>query len=608
MGKIKELSVLLTNQIAAGEVVERPVSVVKELIENAIDANSTKIDIIIEQAGLSKIQVIDNGDGILKEDMPIAFKRHATSKLYSEYDLFKIKTLGFRGEALPSIASVSHIKMESSTALDDTGYYLYLKAGEIIEEHQTAFRKGVNISVENLFYNTPARLKFVSSLQRETSHIVDLINRLSLAHPTIAFSLRSDGNQLIKTVGNGNLLQTIASVYSANNARLMKEIQSENLDFKIFGYTSLPEVTRSNKNYISIFINGRYIKNYALNQAIIDGYETKLMVGRFPITVLNIEMDYSLVDVNVHPTKQQVRISKEKDLCDLISHSISCVMNETVRIPSSLPKRFETQEKSVQSNVFESISLYDSSQGKAGVTFGREALAKQNILENDNKLVEDASLAKTVEIVNMPLEKKDKKIDQERFPQLHYFGQMHGTYLFAQNETGLYIIDQHAAQERIKYEFYRVEIGKVDNALKTMIVPLILNYPLNEYLKIKEKMALLQNINIHLEEFGSNSFLIQEYPTWIKNNEVEESIRGLIDMLLDYGQISLEKFREDTAIMMSCKKSIKANHYLNDDQARQLLSDLAHCQNPYNCPHGRPILIHLTNTDMEKMFKRIQDK
>lgn len=602
MGKIKELSTLLTNQIAAGEVVERPVSVVKELVENAIDANSSKIDVIIEQAGLSKIQVIDNGDGILKEDMKIAFHRHATSKLYSAYDLFKIKTLGFRGEALPSIASVSSIKISSSAA-DEFGYFLHLKAGEVVEEHQTAFQKGVNISVENLFFNTPARLKFVSSLQKETSHIADVINRLSLAHPHIAFSLTVDGNQMIKTIGNGNLLQTIAHVYSASNARLMKFFEGENLDFKISGYTSLPEVTRANKNYISVFINGRYIKNYAINQAIINGYKSKLMVGRFPITVLNIEMDFALVDVNVHPTKQQVRISQEDDLCTLIRDTIDKLMDDSIRIPSTLPKKFDTPEHPdvmTQSNVFE----WDT------VQLESELLLDKTVVPDSltNEVVQLKEQDAPYDIESLDVSQNVKVASNVQFPMLHYFGQMHGTYLFAQNESGLYIVDQHAAQERIKYEFYRVAIGKVDHALKTMLVPLVLNYTLSEYLKIKEQITLLNDINIYLEEFGASSFIVNDYPAWIKSEEVEDSIRGLIDMLLEQGYISLEKFREDTAIMMSCKKSIKANHYLNDEQARSLLEQLSQCQNPYNCPHGRPVLIHLTNTDMEKMFKRIQDR
>ncbi|MBF0779949.1 MULTISPECIES: DNA mismatch repair endonuclease MutL [unclassified Granulicatella] len=700
MAKIQELSALLADQIAAGEVVERPASVVKELVENAIDAHSTQIDVIIEEAGLKKIRVIDNGDGIEPEDALIAFKRHATSKLYSREDLFRIKTLGFRGEALPSIASVSHMTLETSTG-DNIGTYVYLKAGKVEEHRAHSARKGTSLSVEQLFFNTPARLKFVSSLQRETANIADLINRLALSHPHISFSLLSDGHRLIKTLGNGQLQQTIAGVYTPAIARSMKAFSHQNLDFKISGFTSLPELTRSNRNYMSIFINGRYVKNYAINNAIIDGYESKLMVGRFPITVINIEMDYSLVDVNVHPTKQQVRISQEKELALLIKEAISQVMNTTVRIPSSLPKRFSTEVEQVQLQ-FDTHTASDMNRPETVVDNlltrteqliqqedyplvndvkyqnklkNEEFISEQNVYyDHQNKSLPENQFAHSNGVVQCQQMTKEQYNQHEKqhgtgssdqcvdlngdkpfnqsstqngkhsiqyaepnevehsgqylgevqeqhkvlrcndelekentFPELHYFGQMHGTYLFAENEHGLYIVDQHAAQERIKYEYYRVEIGKVGTQQQGLLVPIVLHYPANEYMLICQLQKQLEDIHLYIKDFGQNSFLLEEHPTWIKD-DVEQTVRDLIATLLDTGSVSIAKFREDTAIMMSCKKSIKANHYLDDEQARTLLADLSLCQNPYNCPHGRPVLIHLTNTDMEKMFKRIQDR
>lgn len=303
MAKIEELSEMLANQIAAGEVIERPASVVKELVENAIDAHSTQIDIRIEEAGLRKIQVIDNGDGIPSSEAEKAFKRHATSKIHSRDDLFRIRTLGFRGEALPSIASVSEVTLETSTG-KEKGTYLHLKGGKIIEQRSSDARKGSKITVENLFFNTPARLKYVKSLQTELANIGDMINRLAMSHPDIAFRLVHDDNQMLRTVGNGDLRQTLAGIYGVQTAKKMRPIANENLDFKIGGYISLPEVTRASRNYLSIMVNGRYIKNYLLNKAIIEGYGSKLMVGRFPIAAITIDMDPLLVDVNVHPTKQ----------------------------------------------------------------------------------------------------------------------------------------------------------------------------------------------------------------------------------------------------------------------------------------------------------------
>lgn len=594
LAKIRELSTLLADQIAAGEVVERPASVIKELVENAIDANSTQIDVVIEEAGLKKIQVVDNGDGMDETDALVAFKRHATSKIYNKEDLFRIKTLGFRGEALPSIASVSHVTLETAQE-QGVGTCVVMKAGEVIEKRATRARKGTSMTVENLFFNTPARLKFIRSLQREVSQIADLMNRLALSYPMIAFSLTSDGNTLLKTTGNGQLQQTIANIYTPSLARQMKPFQASTLDFSISGFTSLPELTRSTKQYISIFLNGRYIKNYALSQAIIDGYGSKLMVGRFPVAVLMIETDVSLVDVNVHPTKQQVRISQEQDLGRLVSETIQALWQDTLRIPSSLPKR-------LREPIEQTELVVNMTQEQPSLLFEEPIIPVERPIEKSLEPVKSAE-TQTVVQEEAPVYVAPKPA----FPELHYFGQMHGTYLFAENTDGLYIVDQHAAQERIKYEYYRVAIGEMGQEAQGLLVPIVLDYPMNEYMLIKEKQHVLSTIGIMLQPFGQTSFLLEEHPAWMKEN-VEEVVRELIDILLESGNVSIEKFREDTAIMMSCKKSIKANHYLDDAQARALLAELSGCENPYNCPHGRPVLVHVSQTDLEKMFKRIQDK
>ncbi|MEG3033660.1 MAG: DNA mismatch repair endonuclease MutL, partial [Enterococcus sp.] len=335
MGKIQELSERLANQIAAGEVVERPASVVKELVENAIDAGSTQIDILVEEAGLKKIQVTDNGEGIAEDDVKNAFKRHATSKIHSRDDLFRIRTLGFRGEALPSIASVSYVTVETAVQGTTQGSLLRLEGGKVVEDTPAPLRQGTKITVENLFYNTPARLKYVKTLQTELANIGDIVNRLALSHPNIAFRLVHDGNKMLTTAGNGDLKQTLAGIFGVQTAKKMLAIETKDLDFTVQGYISLPEVTRASRNYISTIINGRYIKNFALNKAIITGYGSKLMVGRFPIAVLEIAMDPLLVDVNVHPTKQEVRLSKEPELTKLISKAINDRLKTENLIPDA---------------------------------------------------------------------------------------------------------------------------------------------------------------------------------------------------------------------------------------------------------------------------------
>lgn len=701
MGKIQELSERLANQIAAGEVVERPASVVKELVENAVDAGSTQIDIFIEEAGLRKIQVIDNGEGIAEEDVVTAFKRHATSKIHNRDDLFRIRTLGFRGEALPSIASVSILTIETAVKDASQGSFLRLKGGTVEEHIPANLRQGTKITVENLFYNTPARLKYVKTLQTELANIGDIVNRIALSHPEVVFRLVHEGNKMLTTTGSGDLKQTIAGIYGVETAKKMLAINSEDLDFKLTGYVSLPEVTRASRNYLSTIINGRYIRNFALNKAIVAGYGSKLMVGRFPIAVLEITMDPLLVDVNVHPTKQEVRLSKEEELTKLISKSINDSLREENLIPNAADnlrfKKKVTTEPVEQTK----LDLGTSPTTSSGLTFNRETGKFQvassgyqqtvdnfveNPVEEGGKLPESAeqrekapeSSAYSVEnqavfdsleetlpnktlrdpfAATVPVTEIVQEVDQpaasvledasqqdlslieeqaqerlhpelhagqknytkyvdrlleetpakQRFPHLEYFGQMHGTYLFAQSDEGLYIVDQHAAQERIKYEYFREKIGEVSDDLQELLVPIVLDYPNNDAIKLKEQTEKLQEVGIHLEEFGANSFIVRAHPTWYPAGEEESIIREMIDMLLETGSVSVKKFREATAIMMSCKRSIKANHYLNEAQARILLADLAKCENPFNCPHGRPVLIHFTNSDMERMFKRIQD-
>lgn len=664
MGKIQELSERLANQIAAGEVVERPASVVKELVENAIDAKATQIDILIEEAGLKKIQIVDNGEGINQDDVENAFKRHATSKIHNRDDLFRIRTLGFRGEALPSIASVSEMTLETSTADETQGSYLFLKGGKIEEHRPASLRTGTKITVENLFFNTPARLKYVKSLQTELSNIGDIVNRMALSHPNIAFRLVHDGHKMLSTSGTGDLKQTLAGIYGVATAKKMLKVEAKDLDFTLNGYVSLPEVTRASRNYLSVIINGRYIKNFALNKAIINGYQSKLMVGRYPIAVLEITMDPLLVDVNVHPTKQEVRLSKEKELMELISRGIAESLRQINLIPDvgenpsfkrkvekihteqlDLPLEEQPKKKSdlnydpktgifyvepkpsepvetpvpLKEEIVEktmTVPLETEQEKAAIVEETPEPLIEEEVPTEEQVYEEapnadhpefDLSTQSGEKVIEQAITKLENEHPKERFPMLEYFGQMHGTYLFAQSKDGLYIIDQHAAQERIKYEYFREKIGDVSDDLQELLVPFVLDYPNNDAIKLKEKTELLQEVGIYLEEFGPNSFIVRAHPTWYPAGQEESIIREMIDMLLVTGSVSVKKFREATAIMMSCKRSIKANHHLNEAQARVLLTDLAQCENPFNCPHGRPVLIHFSNSDMEHMFKRIQD-
>ena len=361
MSQIIELPEILANQIAAGEVIERPASVVKELVENSIDAGASQIVVEIEEAGLKTIQITDNGQGIAHEEVELALRRHATSKIKSQADLFRIRTLGFRGEALPSIASVSVMTILTAQEGASHGTKLEAKGGEITSLEPATSPVGTKIKVEDLFFNTPARLKYMKSQQAELSHIVDILNRLSLAHPEIAFTLINDGHEMTRTAGTGNLRQAIAGVYGLATAKKMVAIETGDLDFEVSGFVSLPELTRANRNYISLFINGRYIKNFLLNRAILDGYGSKLMVGRFPIAVINIQIDPYLADVNVHPTKQEVRISKERELMSLISQAIVSALKEQDLIPDALENLAKSTLRRTEKPVQTSLPLKENS-------------------------------------------------------------------------------------------------------------------------------------------------------------------------------------------------------------------------------------------------------
>jgi DNA mismatch repair protein MutL len=605
--KIQELSEQLANQIAAGEVIERPASVVKELLENAIDAKSSQIEIHLEEAGMKKIEIVDNGEGIGQDDVLLAFKRHATSKIHHRDDLFRIRTLGFRGEALPSIASVSEIQLETAVKTEKSGSLLVLKGGKVASQASAPLRQGTKIIVSNLFYNTPARLKYIRSLQTELAAISDIIHRLALSHPQIAFVFTHETHQMIQTVGNGDLKTTLAGIYGLANAKKMIPIADNDLDAKLAGYISLPELNRKSKKYISMIINGRYIKNFQLNRAIIAGYGSKLMVGCFPIAVLEITTDPLLVDFNVHPTKLEVRLSKEKELMTLITKTIQETLASKQLIPEGLENlSFQKKEILPIKKSTEQTSLSLNANNISSSVDYTNYLREKNLSQN---YVEEAAetLIYDKKSGQFSTNAKENGLDfkNKQFPELEYFGQMHGTYLFAQNEKGLYILDQHAAQERVKYEYYREKLAQVGDDLQDLLIPIILDYPLNDRIVIKEKENLLQQVGIFLENYGENSFLLRQHPAWLPKGYEEASIREMIDILLLKGLVDTKEFREKVAIMMSCKHSIKANHSLSDVEARALITDLAKCQNPFNCPHGRPVLIHFNTMDMEKMFKRI---
>lgn len=658
MGQIHELNSILADQIAAGEVIERPASIVKELVENALDAHSRRVDIVVENAGLDSIRVIDDGDGIAADEVELAFKRHATSKISDRKDLFRVQTMGFRGEALPSIASVADVILTTAQEGATAGRSIHLHGGEILTNKPAPARRGTDVRVTELFFNTPARLKYLKSPHTELMRITDIVNRLALANPAVAISLTHNGKEIFRSAGNGNLQQVIAAIYGIQAGRKMLAVQGSDDDFKVTGFVSLPELTRASRQYITITINHRYIRNYELTKAIIQGYESKLMVGRYPLAVINIDLDPVLVDVNVHPAKREVRLSKEPQLVKLISQTIRQRIAQENLIPDVPATDFGPQpdtdvvedlnrrlqeaaqpysvDQPAQSPAAAKTAPVSSAPASAGQTAGADTVDSQLsapvIIHQTDELsspqmkkfdaryqnegtvrpfgdeLPTPASSQQSKPTNVELDVHDKSDEsQKRFPDLQYIGQLQGTFLLAQASDGLYIVDQHAAQERINYERYRKEIGQVSPDQQTFLVPLVLNYSTVDAMNINNHAAVLESVGLHLEPFGQNSFILRSHPTWFKEGQEEDTAKEMIDWLIKDGKLTVREFRMKTAIMMSCKRAIKANHHLDDREARALLKRLPQCENPFNCPHGRPVTVHFNDRDLEKMFKRIQE-
>ncbi|GLJ02715.1 DNA mismatch repair protein MutL [Bacillus pumilus] len=632
MAKIIQLSDDLSNKIAAGEVVERPASVVKELVENAIDAKSTVIEIDVEEAGLSSIRIIDNGVGIDAEDCKLAFQRHATSKIKDENDLFRVRTLGFRGEALPSIASVSHLEMKTSTG-EGAGTHLALQGGKIISEKKTSGRRGTEIVVTNLFYNTPARLKYMKTVHTELGNISDVVNRIALAHPEVSIRLRHQGKVLLQTNGNGDVRHVLAAIYGTAVAKKMLPLHVQSLDFEVKGYISLPEVTRASRNYMSSVVNGRYVKHFPLVKAIHEGYHTLLPIGRHPITFIEMKMDPILVDVNVHPSKLEVRLSKEQELHELIKQGIKEVFQKQQLIPSaSVPKKAPIPAvKNEQQSLTFDAKQGNQSQPETPLTYQPDphesviyetsytdayGMPKQEKTEASSPVSYEEVSSERIHLEESAASFEDEETvlyedvtetmpENERVPVMYPIGQMHGTYILAQNERGLYIIDQHAAQERIKYEYYREKVGEIEQEVQEMLVPLTFHYSKNDMLIIEEHKDILAKVGVFLEPFGSGSYIVRSHPQWFPKGEEAELIEEIIEQVLDEKRVDIKKLREEAAIMMSCKGSIKANRHLRHDEIKALLDELRTTKDPFTCPHGRPIIIHHSTYEMEKMFKRV---
>lgn len=581
MAKIKVMSENLANKIAAGEVVEKCASVVKELVENSIDAKSDNIKIELKEGGLKEIKIIDNGIGMEHEDALLSFQRHATSKLTKEDDLFFINTLGFRGEALPSIASVSEVDL--ITCASEVGTHIHIKGGKLITDEPSDARKGTIITISNLFYNTPARLKYLKSEQYELSNTVSFIEKLAFSYPNIKFELSNNGKTLVKTSGSNNLHKVIHEIYGLNVSSNMMYVKGSTDDYEMEGYICKPEILKSNRNHMITIVNGRIVKNFDLNKAINDAYYTYKPDIKFPIVVLKFETDPTLIDVNIHPTKQDIKLSKVEELYNMIVDTIKNKLYQELLIPKALKNDIDNE-----------ISLPSSM--KKEIT--KNEIEEKEIIQTelDLSISEESEEYKEKEVI---INKELKELT------LYPVGLALGTYIIAQNEEGVFMIDQHAAQERINYEKYLKALKEEKTSTVAPLFPINIELNSSDFITIKEHTTLLEEMGFKIEEFGLNTIIIKEHPTWLKEGYEEESINKIFDSIITIGsKFDRVKFNEHIAITLACKMSIKANTRISEEAMEEILNELVKTDNPYNCPHGRPTIIKFTIYDIEKMFKR----
>lgn len=574
MGNIKIMSEHLANKIAAGEVVEKCVSVVKELVENSIDAKSTEIKIELIDAGTKEIKVTDNGVGMDKNDALLAFSRHATSKLLNEEDLFHINSLGFRGEALPSIASVSEVILKTSTG--GVGTLINIKGGKVIKEDKSDSRVGTVITIKNLFYNTPARLKYLKSLYTELANVIEFVNKVALSHPNIKFVISNNDKVLLNTDGSNNILKVINNIYGLEITKKMIPINGENNDYIVNGYISMPEITKTNRNSMITIVNGRIVRNVELNKTINDAYHTYKPEDRYPIVVLNINVDPNIIDVNIHPTKQDIKFSKMEQLKDLVSNIIKNKLQELTLIPNV--KNIAKEE---------------------------QPFNKDSVLTLERPVITDQEQeVLSFEIAENMEEQPQSSDIKERMPELYPVGLVHGTYIVCQNDKGMYLIDQHAAKERINYEKYMKALSTPKRDSIELLIPINIELPTNEYIVLKENINIFEQLNMEVSELGINTISVKSHPLWLPQGYEERAIRTIVDIIVTKETFDPIKFNEKVAITLSCKLSIKANQNISMMEMESLISDLRQCDNPFTCPHGRPTVIHYSVYELEKLFKR----
>ncbi|CAM3696280.1 DNA mismatch repair endonuclease MutL [Erysipelothrix urinaevulpis] len=602
--KIKTLNSHLTNMIAAGEVVERPAGIIKELVENSLDAKADRIEVRVKEGGMEVIEVIDNGEGMSFSDLKLAFERHSTSKIKQEADLTKISTFGFRGEALPSIASVSLVEASSNDGEESSK--IVIDNGQEIEHSPFARNKGTSVKVYHLFTQLPARLKHIKNLHYETAIILDIIQKFALGNPKVSFSFYNNDKLSFQSLGHGNMEDIYYRIYGKDVSQDSFYFKDENYDFNIEGIYTLPNHNKANRYSMWIYVNQRMIRYPKLQNAILDAYRRHLPVGRNPIIMMNITTDPELVDVNVHPSKWEIRMAQERELLTLVQNRIEGLLykeNRAPKIKISEPEQFSIKDELLEARPTEKI--IESVQEPQEIV---ENLQETIIPSKPLTVKETDSFTEAIDKLMVDYEPEEEVIQEQNFiskiEPLKVLSQMSGKYILAQGDEGLYIIDQHAAMERIRYEYYQEKLLNKKNPTQPLLIPLVFEGRTALIPMLNDINDELTQFQLQLDVFAEDSLILREIPQWLSQIEAKDFVSEILDLFEKNRKIREEDLRRDALATLACHSSVRFNEYLSYEEMVKLVEDLRMCDQPYHCPHGRPTLISISHSQLIKEFKR----
>ncbi|WP_179631869.1 DNA mismatch repair endonuclease MutL [Clostridium peptidivorans] len=623
LGRINVLDKNTSNKIAAGEVVERPFSVVKELLENSLDANAKSIVMEINEGGQKLIKITDDGVGIHPDDIEKAFLPHATSKISSIDDIFKLSTMGFRGEALASISSVSKVTLKSKIKDLDFGRELHIEGGNIHYLKDTGSNNGTTIEVRDLFYNVPARLKFLKSSSREASLISDIVQRLALAHPDVSFKLINNEKTVLHSFGTGDIKDVIRNVYGKNVLENVINFESHKDIISVHGFIGNREISRGSRNHQSIFVNKRYIKSRLITTAVENAFKSFLTINKYPFFILFIDIFPEYVDVNVHPTKTEVKFKDEREIFGTVFHSVHEAIKNSVINSFNIEEEVKETEKEIRSiETFKlPIDFLNSSDTDSLSTNFSEKTNNININSNFNKEYTEEKEAITIKAHNDNFEEKSSLYIKEeplkkeqtleapklaKLPEINIIGQFNKTYILGEIGDDLYIIDQHAAHEKILFETYSKNIAKQQVISQILISPVIIELLPEDYCYYIENSEIFNKAGFNIEIFGENTISIREVPLILGKPEINKLFLEILDNLKNMGSGKTPEVKYNTIAKLACKSAVKANNKLSLEEMKSLINELRFIDNPFTCPHGRPTIIKLTLYELEKRFKRVQ--